>query len=139
MTPDKLEQIYSFFTEFWSAETSHIPAEWLTSTPSMGQAVPTTLLLHDLLGGEIQSAKIHLRNGHIEPHYWNVVNGQNLDITRRQYGVSITSITPHPVPVGFTSYRGYILKSPSTQKRYELLKNSLSIKDLERFFTLIKS
>ena len=63
MDADKQDLLFSFFADFWSADTSYSPDLWSDSNPSLGQCVPTALLIHDLLGGEIQSGKVFLKNG----------------------------------------------------------------------------
>lgn len=64
----------------WSADTSFWPEEWTPNRPSFGQCAVTAMLVHDRFGGEILRA---VNQG--VPHYWNRVDGIDVDLTRDQF------------------------------------------------------
>jgi hypothetical protein len=70
----------------WSRETSDDPDEWTEQNPSRGQCAVTSLLVRELLGGDILVANV-LRDGkRIERHAWNrLAGGIAIDLTRGQF------------------------------------------------------
>lgn len=129
--PDEL--LYKFFAPFWSAETSYAPGLWSGQNPSLGQCVPTALVIQDHLGGEIVRGTIHLKNGETERHYWNHLEDKNLNIdaTRFQYTNRIIEIIQEDV----RDLRTYVLENPDTARRYDLLKKIIPQEDAKIFFT----
>ena len=77
----------------WSYETSYYPEpiidRWDLFMNGYYQCATTTALLHDIYGGEIMQGEADGRR-----HYWNRINGIDVDITRRQFdaGTVITDI-----------------------------------------------
>lgn len=73
----------------WCAGTSFIrktAPPWHTDNPARGQCGTTSLVLQDLLGGELLVAGV-TDNG--EPdgvHYWNRFGTLDVDLTREQFG-----------------------------------------------------
>ena len=67
----------------WSRETCYEPQqkEWSSDNPSQGQCFVTTLLVNDYLGGEIKKAK----SSSGVSHYWNRIDGEDIDFTRQQF------------------------------------------------------
>jgi hypothetical protein len=46
------------------------------------------LVLHDLFGGELLEAEVHFRDGSRQGfHYWNRLNGVEVDLTREQFSM----------------------------------------------------
>ncbi|MBA3330846.1 MAG: GNAT family N-acetyltransferase [Actinobacteria bacterium] len=72
--------------ESWGADTSDDPGEWSEVNPARGQCAVTSVLVRDLLGGEILIAGV-LRDGErVERHAWNrLPSGLSLDLTRSQF------------------------------------------------------
>lgn len=66
----------------WCAETSFWPREWTSARPSVGQCAVTALVVHDRFGGEIYRT---INQGLM--HYWNRVDGVEVDLTRDQFEV----------------------------------------------------
>lgn len=61
----------------WALETSSL---WLPENPARGQCGVTTLVAHDLFGGEI--LKTVLQEG---PHFYNKIGGHRFDFTSAQF------------------------------------------------------
>lgn len=131
-----LEQpLYEFFSSLWLAETSSSPY-WLADNPSMGQSVPTSLIIQDYMGGDIMRGVVQLESGRTDSHYWNMIGPDRLDVTGYQYGPFISSITlkePLLIPV-----REYLLENPDVQRRYDLLQQQIKGQNIERFFRFLK-
>src|SRR5579872_6656141 len=70
----------------WSRETSDDPDEWTEENPARGQCAVTSLLVRELLGGEILVANV-LRDGvRVERHALNLLpSGVAIDVTREQF------------------------------------------------------
>ena len=64
----------------WRAETSFSPAEWTPDRPSFGQCAVTSMIIYDRFGGEILRT---VNQGVV--HYWNRVDGIEVDLTRDQF------------------------------------------------------
>jgi hypothetical protein len=70
-------------TKCWCPETAYRKDYYTEEHPSRGQCYVTALLINKLFGGEIKNGKIKY-NG--ESHYWNIVDGEGVDLTSGQYG-----------------------------------------------------
>jgi hypothetical protein len=54
--------------------------------PSCGQCDITSLVVHDLLGGDLLGADVHLDGERVEAHMWNrLPTGIEVDLTREQF------------------------------------------------------
>lgn len=69
----------------WSKNSSYSPGDWTKDNPALGQCAVTALIIQDLIGGEIVWAKVLIPNGEKSSHYFNLINGTETDITRRQF------------------------------------------------------
>ena len=65
----------------WSIETS---GNWLADNPARGQCNVTTLLIHELFGGEI--LKTPLPQG---DHFYNRIDGERTDLTASQFDAPV--------------------------------------------------
>ena len=80
-----LSEIESAIQSSWSIDTTYCVDDYMARHPAWGNCAVTALLLQELLGGEL------MRGLAIEPgqsgtaHYWNRVNGLDLDLTWRQF------------------------------------------------------
>ena len=60
--------------------------DWTPDNPSCGQCDITTLVVHDLLGGEVLAADVFLDGERVEAHMWNrLPSGLEVDLTREQF------------------------------------------------------
>ena len=108
----------------WSRQTSSDPDRWHTDNPAWGQCAVTALVLNDYFGGRIVWANVALP-GETISHYFNIVDGNEMDLTRRQFPPG--TIIPAGVPKrkGFPSTRAYVLSYEQTQARYAALKEEV--------------
>lgn len=109
-TPEKLKAAPS---QAWSKETCYEPQQdvWLKENPAMGQCYVTALVLNDYLGGEILKAKSS--NG--VSHYWNSVDGEEIDFTRSQF----------PEDEVFTKPVMVLRENLEENERYRILKEKV--------------
>src|SRR3954447_26928695 len=78
-------EIESAIEASWSIETTYCVENYINRDPAWGNCAVTALLVQDLLGGEL------MQGCAIEPgqagtaHYWNRVDGLDMDLTWRQF------------------------------------------------------
>ena len=73
----KIEQMVKALSKSWSLESS---SKWSKENPAMGQCGVSTLVVNDILGGEIRKTK--LPEGW---HFYNIINGKRYDFTVSQF------------------------------------------------------
>jgi hypothetical protein len=76
------ETLRAILRRCWSVETS---AQWLPENPARGQCNVTSLVVHDLCGGEIR--KTEAPGGW---HFYNFVDGRRYDLTESQFAAPVT-------------------------------------------------
>jgi hypothetical protein len=117
-TPDKLRSILE---HSWSAETSANPA-WTAANKPLGQCAVTACIVEDYFGGEILNTKAELPDGTIDSHYYNVIDGEEVDLSRDQFPEGTTFPAGQPKHGDYASTREYILSYPVTKHRYDILR-----------------
>ncbi|WP_280447104.1 YunG family protein [Nocardia brasiliensis] len=117
-----IEILHTVLQAAWSADTS-AASDWTTSNCSKGQCAVTACVVQDYLGGEILHATATLPSGDLVSHYFNVVDGDVVDFTRRQFPSGTRFSEPAPKTKGLPTTRDYCLSYDSTQQRYELLRS----------------
>jgi hypothetical protein len=82
-----LAQLEEAIRAAWSEDTaSEDNEDWTPDNPSRGQCDITTLVVHDLLGGEVLAADVFLDGERVEAHMWNrLPSGLEVDLTREQF------------------------------------------------------
>ena len=114
----------------WSLDTSDDPDEWSPENAARGQCDITSLVIHDLLGGELLAAGVYLDDERIESHMWNrLPSGLEIDLTRDQFtgGEVLGESTPRPRPAEFEPdhpryhrYETYLVLSERVRTRLGL-------------------
>jgi len=122
MTIDELEKILK---KSWSKETSYFPDGWSETNPVWGQCAVSALIVNNHFGGEIVWAEAVLPDGRKISHYFNLIDGREVDLTRSQFPPETR------IPAGvekketFTSVRECLLSDGNFKKRYEILKKKV--------------
>jgi hypothetical protein len=81
-----LAQLEAAIRGAWSLDTADEDNDWTPDNPSCGQCDITTLVVHDLLGGDLLSADVFLDGERVEAHMWNrLPSGLEVDLTREQF------------------------------------------------------
>ncbi len=112
----------------WTSETTTIPIEWdVTTARERGQCVPTSLVVQDYLGGEIERvATIH--RGFREAHYRNLIDGEPVDFTRGQYPDKNTFVSsPIIGRTDYSSLREFMLSHQAAEAHYRMLASSVAL------------
>ena len=118
----KISDLEKALENSWAKETSVDPNNWKNENPAWGQCVPSSLIVNDYLGGKIVWALAIIPEGNEISHYFNEINGEEIDLTRKQFpegtkipkGISRTK--------QFLSTREYLLSSDAVKSRYMVLK-----------------
>ena len=121
-----IEDIEKLLRANYTKETSHsaFKNRWSKENPTCGQCAITSLIVQKYLGGTIN--RIKLSNG--DTHYFNIVNGQIVDLTREQFDIENINISydEYEIIDGQT-----LLKNEDTRQRYNLLLKYMGIEKSE--------
>lgn len=122
----------------WTAESSADPVAWTAANPAWGQCATTACVVQDILGGDIVWGEARPPQGGVISHYWNRVNGQDIDLTRRQFSAGAGLRQGGPKTCGHASTRDYVLSFPATEARYKALHAAYGrLVEVEHFRTLV--
>ncbi len=107
-----IEDLNEAIKNSWCRETClpRLQDNWSPEIPCYGQCVPTSLVVQDYFDGEILYCK-HRK------HYWNLVDGEEIDLTKNQFGEK-------EICFDDKRSRGYLLscKHGKVEERYNILK-----------------
>ena len=107
----------------WTYETSADSINWPKSHPSHGQCAVTSLLVQRISGGLIQRSDAILPHGETLSHWYNVIDGEKLDLTAEQFPAG-TTFRAKGEPMAEEEAVAYAFKNEATQRRfYKLLEN----------------
>lgn len=96
----------------WTRWTSADPEQWEERNPAWGQCAVTTMVLHALFGGAIKRGMV----GRIS-HYWNEINGEDIDLTKKQFAEGSVI---DPSSIEYRTFE-YLLLNDNTKLRYHRL------------------
>jgi hypothetical protein len=122
-----LSEIEHAIKASWGPDTADEDDGWTPENPSRGQCDVTSLVVHDIFGGEVLAAEV-LRNGQrVEWHMWNrLPGGTEVDLTRDQFkdGEVIGEPSARPRPAQFDPehpryhrYEAYLVLARRVQER----------------------
>lgn len=108
-----MENLETILNLSWEKRTCYkeLKEKWTYEKPYIGQSAVTSLVVNDLFGGYIMKVKV---NG--ESHYYNVVEGNIIDYTAKQYEDGLINYAE-----GKLAHRGRILQDYDTKSRYYIL------------------
>lgn len=69
----------------WSAATSATPDEWSEDNRGKGQCDASSFVLWEHFGGELVLGQVFVDDDMTEHHYWNRIDGVDIDVTRAQF------------------------------------------------------
>ena len=118
----ELEDLIQAIERSWNQDTSSDPDNWYKENPAWGQCAVTACVVNDYLGGKIVWAEALLPDGRTISHYFNNINGNELDLTRKQFPEGTTIPKGVDKKKQFNSTRDYVLSFEKTKNRYSLLK-----------------
>lgn len=115
-----IEALRTALEQSWSVDTS-AASGWTEANRAKGQCAVTACVVQDYLGGEILNTTATLPSGETVSHYFNLVDGGIVDLTRQQFPNATQFSKPEPRIKGFASTREFCLSYESTRQRYALL------------------
>jgi len=126
-TMTSLEQLTEAIQDSWSSKTSSGGSKLPLDNLARGQCDVSSMVVQDYFGGDL--VRVHADGDGIdENHYFNRLdNGTVIDTTRMQYKVRVT-LADNLVDLSRTKFRTIrerCLDDVDTQRRYEILKNSV--------------
>ena len=81
-----LAELEEAIRESWGPDTADPDDGWSAEIPSRGHCDITSLVVHDLLGGEFLTTDVYLDSERIMAHTWNrLESGIEIDLTRDQF------------------------------------------------------
>ena len=78
------ESVIRAIRNSWSLETSAEDA-WAADNPAKGQCEVSSFVAWQYLGGDLVLAQVFLDDKQVEHHYWNRIDGEDVDLTREQF------------------------------------------------------
>jgi len=119
---EELSRLEVALISAWSKETSSDSQNWFPENGAWGQCAVTALIVNDYFCGKIVWANVTLIDGRNISHYFNYINGVEVDLTRRQFPSGAVIPAGVDKTKGFSTTREYVLSYQPTKERYELLK-----------------
>jgi hypothetical protein len=102
-----LSEIEAAVRSSWGPDTVFASADYMArgaGQPSRGQCGTTSLVIQDLLGGDLMVADVEYEGQVDGVHYWNVTpGGFELDLTRDQFSPAESLINQRRVTKGRSS------------------------------------
>jgi hypothetical protein len=81
-----LTEIEEAIRASWGLDTAEEDDDWTPDNRSRGQCDVTSLVVHDIFGGDILAAEVFRNGERVEAHMWNrLPGGMELDLTRDQF------------------------------------------------------
>lgn len=120
-----LNRLEKALLKSWSKETSYCPTEWNELNLSFGQCAITALIVNDYFGGDIVWSEALLPNGQKISHFFNMINGKEVDLTRSQFPEG--TIVPKGIEKkkNFATTRDYLISYEDKNSRYAVLKEKV--------------
>jgi hypothetical protein len=81
-----LSEIEDAIRASWSLDTAEEDDGWTPDNPSRGHCDVTSLVVHDIFGGDVLAADVLRYVERVEAHMWNrLPGGMEVDLTREQF------------------------------------------------------
>lgn len=113
----EIEQLKNKLRKCYSKDTAYprYKEKWNVNNPTCGQCAITALIIQECFGGTIH--RINVTDN--ETHYFNILNGNIIDLTKEQFDIEDIKIKYKPNEL---ISREKILSNSNTQERYNILK-----------------
>ncbi len=112
---EEISKLKQILPKICRADTQQSKKEWSVANPFQGHCAVVSLLVQDILGGNILWATLE-GTGWTGNHYWNLLpNGEEIDFTEDQFGGN------RPDLRGEIRERDFLLSSKDTRNKYRLL------------------
>ncbi|NND01893.1 MAG: hypothetical protein HKN91_03830 [Acidimicrobiia bacterium] len=78
-------QVIEAITASWSAATSACADQWTKQNRARGQCDVSSFVLWEHAGGDLVLGQVFVDGELVEHHYWNRIDGVDLDLTADQF------------------------------------------------------
>ena len=114
----EINELKNILLKSWSRETCSpgLRNEWSEENPSLGQCAITAMLVYYLFGGKIMRCMASTGS-----HYYNMINGEIVDLTVKQFMGEIPKYEE-----GQERTIDYLLSNEDTKARFLMLSNEVS-------------
>ena len=107
-----LSEIEGAIRESWDLDTASEDNDWTPDNPACGHCDITSLVVHDIFGGELLMAEVFRNGEHAEWHMWNrLPGGLEIDLTREQFRdgevIDEPSVRPRRPEIASTEHPRY--------------------------------
>lgn len=79
------EQVCNAVRDSWGPETCGEPDGFSASNPAWNQCDASAFVVFEHLGGDLVLGEVLVDGERTEHHYWNRIDGVDIDLTRRQF------------------------------------------------------
>lgn len=79
------KRVIGAIRQSWTKDTSAVSDEWTPDNPARGQCDASSFVLWELFGGNLVLAEVFVDGDQTEHHYWNRIDGEDIDLTREQF------------------------------------------------------
>lgn len=119
---EKLEQVSNELRKCYSKDTAYpkCKEKWNVNNLTCGQCAITALIIQECFGGTIHRISVNEN----ETHYFNIINGNIIDLTKEQFDVENIKIEYEPNEL---VSKEKILSNSNTKERYNILKKKYLI------------
>lgn len=122
MSTHSIDAIANAICVSWSSATSQDADAWRPDRPSHGQCAVTSLLLQELVGGDIERVFAVQPDGECVSHWRNRIDGKIVDLTSDQFGSDVT-FEPREGLMAKAEAQAYAFTNEATRARFSLLKS----------------
>ena len=123
----KISDLEHILLNCWCKDTSYDPNKWSKDNPAFGQCAVTSLIVNDYFAGKIVWAEALLPDNTKISHYFNLIEEQEVDLTRKQFPKGTIISKGVDKTKQFSTTREYILSYQTTRDRYEILKEKINV------------
>ena len=82
---DRAAQLIGAIRASWSASIAIQPERWTPARPATGHCDVSSIAFWDEFGGELVLSAVVVDGEQTEHHWWNCVDGVDIDLTRSQF------------------------------------------------------
>ena len=84
-TTEEIDRVRRAIEQGWS-EATCAPGQWNPDLPAQGQCEVSSFVAWSHLGGDLVLGQVFRHGEFQEHHYWNRLDGIDVDLTRSQFG-----------------------------------------------------
>lgn len=119
------ERVFEAIRDGWCPGTCGEPERFSHENPSWQQCDASAFVAWEYLGGDLVLGKVFVDGDQTEHHYWNRIDGEDIDLTRDQFRDGETIVEANVVPSDFLRQNMASMK-PDVLSRVEIMRTKVS-------------